>query len=238
MRKNDAKPTNMPSLRSPELSATDLGGAIEGGKGTIPDQDVALLLDHDEVHAAALVLAHERVRHEVEEHVREQAAGLSWAARDQRRPGRGGHGREGEGEKRTAKAVMVLSVFGLIWAGMNARMKLGTLSSRGRWRESARGAGTRARHSRANVERPQNCKMRGGLAAFRMRTETLHRHVRRVCRTASGPRNGMGSVRRRAVARALAGGELADPCRSIHSVCFDLHSGLSCRILENSCVAD
>lgn len=46
------------------------------GEGTIPDQDVALLLDHDEVHAAARVLAHECVRHEVEEHIREEAAGL------------------------------------------------------------------------------------------------------------------------------------------------------------------
>lgn len=86
MRKNDAKPTNMPSLYPPELSTTDLGGAIErGGRGkgresTIPDEDVALLLDHDEVHAAALVLAHERVRHEVEKHVREEAAGLPRAA--------------------------------------------------------------------------------------------------------------------------------------------------------------
>lgn len=31
---------------------------------------------------------------------------------------------------------MVLSVFELICAGMNASMKLGTLSTRGRWRES------------------------------------------------------------------------------------------------------
>ena len=34
-----------------------------------PDENVALLLDHHEVHAPVLVLAHERVRHEMEEHV-------------------------------------------------------------------------------------------------------------------------------------------------------------------------
>lgn len=41
-------------------------------------------------------------------------------------PGRPG---DAEAQTRTAKAVIVLSVLRLIWAGINAKMKLGTLSN-------------------------------------------------------------------------------------------------------------
>lgn len=42
----------------------------------VPDQDVALLLDHDEMHAWVLVLAHEGMGDEVQEDVGQQAACL------------------------------------------------------------------------------------------------------------------------------------------------------------------
>ena len=65
--KNDAKPMKMPSLRHPH-PVNHL--AVGSPKGIcIPDQDVALLLDHHEVHTLILVLTHERMRDEVEEHI-------------------------------------------------------------------------------------------------------------------------------------------------------------------------
>ena len=40
-----------------------------GQTSTVPDQNVALLLDHHEVHTLILVLTHERMRDEMEEHI-------------------------------------------------------------------------------------------------------------------------------------------------------------------------
>lgn len=42
----------------------------------LPDQNVAFLLDHHEMHARVLMLSHEGVGHEVQEHVREKTARL------------------------------------------------------------------------------------------------------------------------------------------------------------------
>ena len=44
-------------------------GEWDRREGTLPDEDVAFLLDHDEVHAVVLVLTHECVRDEVQEDV-------------------------------------------------------------------------------------------------------------------------------------------------------------------------
>lgn len=41
-----------------------------------PDENIPLLLHHYEMHTPVLVLAHEGVRHQMQEHVREQPAGL------------------------------------------------------------------------------------------------------------------------------------------------------------------
>ena len=85
------------------------------------------------MHAAILVLAHKRMRDEVEEDVGEKAPRLRafrvetksapHAHENQTRTG----GVMSAVRMRTAKAVIVLRVFGLICAGMNARMKFGTL---------------------------------------------------------------------------------------------------------------
>jgi len=56
-------------------------------------------------------------------------------------------------QKRTAKAVIVFSVLRLIWAGMKANMKLGTLSCRERVSTFVRVYQMR-RNLRADVKRP------------------------------------------------------------------------------------
>lgn len=83
--KNDAKPMNMPRLSSKRGTQFSMSGTLLKRTWTAPDQNVALLLDHDEVHAAILVLAHERVRDEVEEDVGEQAACLLEGSTSRRR---------------------------------------------------------------------------------------------------------------------------------------------------------
>ena len=62
----DAEPAR-PSVRSACEGRVSVREEEEAAHA--PDENVALLLDHHEVHAPGLVLAHEGVRHEVEEHV-------------------------------------------------------------------------------------------------------------------------------------------------------------------------
>lgn len=59
--KNEAKPIKIPSLRASvgHRSSASASTKVDKDRGDAPDENVALLLDHDKVHAALLVLAHE-----------------------------------------------------------------------------------------------------------------------------------------------------------------------------------
>lgn len=68
---------NMPSLcLSKHHHSVGLLVCCQGKKDRSPNENIPLLLDHDEVHAPAWVFAGERVGYEVQEYVREKAAGL------------------------------------------------------------------------------------------------------------------------------------------------------------------
>jgi hypothetical protein len=68
--KNAAKPTKMPKLHWGVNYRS-----IVNPRG-LPDKDVALFFNHDKVCATALVLTHEGMRNEVQEHVGEETTSL------------------------------------------------------------------------------------------------------------------------------------------------------------------
>lgn len=97
------------------------------------------------MYATILMFAHEGMGDEMEEHIGQQPSCLVVSCEAHLCRGLA---------RLTANAVMVFSVLGLIWAGIKARMKLGTLS-----RHVNNILHTVSiRHSRANVERAQNCQ--------------------------------------------------------------------------------
>ena len=100
--------------------------------GIIPDDDIPFIFHHEEVDA--MVFTHKGMWNEVQENIRKQAARLGRSRVSQPGPKASGLRNQAQPtarEARTANAVMVFRVSVLICAGMNARMKFGTLSESG-----------------------------------------------------------------------------------------------------------
>ena len=71
MMKNYDKPTKMPRVSWRDRRRVKVRGAASCilERSYIPDQNVTFLLNHNKVHPAVLVLTHERVWDQMEEHI-------------------------------------------------------------------------------------------------------------------------------------------------------------------------
>lgn len=119
--KNEANPAKIPSL---ECQIRDYRSTRIAG--TPPDDDVPFIFHHEKVHV--MVFTHKRMWNEVQENIRKQSTRLERSRVSHPDPTIWANviGPK-TGQELTANAVMVFNVSALICAGINARMKFGTL---------------------------------------------------------------------------------------------------------------